>query len=269
MVRICPKCGAKNSDNTFWCINCDTRLLEEPSFEPFKSEIRKDYKNQLKNESILQKQQQQSLNNTPSYEPHQSNNFNKIKIMVILFPLLIFILLFILSLSRGGAFSILLIPGFLGLMIGIASILYGIRSLEKGYTGLRGGVYSLFYEKALGTERFLRSAKTLAVVKKDTHPTLFKILVSFEFIAGIVTIFVVIYFVFFPVLYVSEPLDDETNPLQNDNSQINYGTPSIEMAAEIDKLIVTITIENISKTDIRWDNTTFQIKDSCKDCPNI
>lgn len=200
MVKICPKCGAKNSDDAFWCINCDTRLLEESSFEPFKSEIREDYKNQFKNENILQKQQQRSLNNTPPYEPHQSKNLNKIKIMVILVPLLIFVLLSILLSSRGGAFSILLIPGFLGLMLGIASILYGIRSIEKGYTALRGGVKSLFYEKAVGTERFLRATKTLAVVKKDTHPILFKILVSFEFIAGIVTIFVVIYFVFFPFL---------------------------------------------------------------------
>ena len=26
MVKICPKCGNNNSDDAFWCINCNSKI---------------------------------------------------------------------------------------------------------------------------------------------------------------------------------------------------------------------------------------------------
>ena len=28
MVKICSKCGCRNPDDAFWCIDCNNRLLE-------------------------------------------------------------------------------------------------------------------------------------------------------------------------------------------------------------------------------------------------
>ena len=33
MVKICPKCGTSNSDDTFWCIDCDTKLVDGISLQ--------------------------------------------------------------------------------------------------------------------------------------------------------------------------------------------------------------------------------------------
>ena len=90
MVKICQKCGTENSDNSFWCINCNTRLIETPSIKF----------NEKK--PIKQNQEFSSNDNEPEYDSIYKPPKSRTKIILLILVLIGVVSVAIMALSLTG-----------------------------------------------------------------------------------------------------------------------------------------------------------------------
>jgi len=87
MVKICQKCGTENSDDSFWCVNCKTRLIESPSLE-FQEP-----------KPIKQNEEFSSYDDEPEYDSIYEPPKNRTKIILLILVLIGVVSVVIMALS--------------------------------------------------------------------------------------------------------------------------------------------------------------------------
>ena len=93
MVKTCPKCGTVNSDDIFWCTNCNYKLLSKirSKLEFEQEEFKKEQQQNYENKKSMQKEF--SFDDVPLYKPEKNRyifSMLKIPFAIIFVAVLIF-----------------------------------------------------------------------------------------------------------------------------------------------------------------------------------